>query len=313
MAIVAFALSLCGVALFVWVAYALHVLRGNVRDLLSEFHNAHPYSDPSAAAVVTEPASGQRVAPAGQLVHARTALRVLEHAPRRMVTVTRDSAPIHTRPTVAESPAPAGPKASADDGTHDRSTNLGGFDRPTPEGEPDTDREPPRAAPLDVAQALGAPPGMVGLSLDESDREQAPEAPLRRSLLTTHPSERGTQLPPAPPDVAPELGPESIPEPPRDETIVPGGFLQWWWGVRIADLIRRRVASSRFRVVAPLTEAELAIVDRMARARGLTRKAMLASLRDTGIAEDERRLPAPTTPPGGPANDAPQASGKRKT
>lgn len=151
---------------------------------------------------------------------------------------------------------------------------------------------------------------MVGLSLEESDAAQAHEAPARRSVLTVDPSERAAQLPPPPLDVAPELGPESIPEPPRDQTIVPGGFLQWWWGVRIADMIRRRVASSRFRVVAPLTETELAIVDRMARTRGLTRKAMLASLRDTGMAHDEQRLPAPTTPPSGPANDAPRASGK---
>lgn len=62
-----------------------------------------------------------------------------------------------------------------------------------------------------------------------------------------------------------------------------------------------------------LSAGTLAKLDRLAAERGTTREAMAADLARTGIeAEEERRAAGPTTPPSGPANDAPPPSGRRR-
>lgn len=58
-----------------------------------------------------------------------------------------------------------------------------------------------------------------------------------------------------------------------------------------------------------LSAGTLATIDRMAAERGTTREAMAADLARTGIDAEEGRAAGPTTPPEGPANDAPK--GKR--
>lgn len=61
-----------------------------------------------------------------------------------------------------------------------------------------------------------------------------------------------------------------------------------------------------------LSAGTLDEIDRLAAERGTTREAMAADLARTGIEAEERRAAGPTTPPSGPANDAPPPSGKRR-
>jgi hypothetical protein len=71
--------------------------------------------------------------------------------------------------------------------------------------------------------------------------------------------------------------------------------------------------ASTVSTAATLTAEELAKVDRMAHERGISHEAMLAALAETGITAEHARAAGPTTPPSGPANDAPPPSGKRRT
>lgn len=132
-------LATCGVALLGWLIYTVRAARldahealKGIKALLAAFDKGHPYSDPSAAAVVTSPVP----VPPGQL-------------------------PAFARSIAAELESADLPEAPVDS-TGDRSGVNPGSPVPT-EARPD------------VVQALGAPPGMVGLSVDESDAAQAQE------------------------------------------------------------------------------------------------------------------------------------------
>jgi hypothetical protein len=280
-------LNLSAVLLLTLAAIGLYI---NQRKLFAAIRKAHPngYPDPypTAAAVVTPaPASGPREAPARlpEPAHARAALA----SDARERQLPPGSAP-----------------APSLDTEGDRAGINPGSPVPTEAREepaPDTDREP-RPMPLEVARALGAPVGMVGLSLDESDAAQAPEVPVRRTLRAEAPSE--------PP-------PAGVPVPADD----PEADARWRRTLRrhpiMDEVTVRGLARTQAPDVAtlmPISPNELETVDRMATTRGISREAMLELLAATGIAGEERRA-GPTTPPGAPANDADEGqppSGRRR-
>lgn len=241
-----------------------------------------------------------------ELLNVRQALAYLAPDHPALAPVDRGAASVARSEARERQLPPGSTPAPAVDTSGDRRGINPGSPLPTEAREeppPDTDREPSRAAPLDVAQALGAPPGMVGLSLEESDAAQAPEPeiPARRSLRTESPSE--------PP-------PAGVPVPTDD----PEAVARWRRTLRRHPIMDEVTARGTLRAldpatvatIAPLSPDELDTVDRMAAARGISREAMTASLAGTGIAAEERRA-GPTTPPGGPANDAPPPSGRRRT
>ena len=63
---------------------------------------------------------------------------------------------------------------------------------------------------------------------------------------------------------------------------------------------------------ARLDAGELARIDALAAARGISREAMIAVLAEVGIEAEGRRATGPPTPPDAPANDAPPPSGTRR-
>jgi hypothetical protein len=273
-----------------WARSAAHdgaVARKLVEALAEAFRKGHPYSDPSAAAVVTPaPTSGEREAPDLEPVHARIAAGAARE--RRLPP--------------GALPAPA----------LDTEGDRAGLNPEPPALE--TDRAPPRALSPAVARALGVPPGTVGLTLEESDAAQAqePEIPFRRSMLTEHPSE------------PPPSGAVPVPAPPSDD---PAERARWGATLQRLSRPDEVTAPGTVRAVpsggtplenlARLTPDELARVDALAAERGISREAMIRLALVAGsvnaIANDSRAA-GPTTPPSGPANDTPPPpSGRRRS
>lgn len=149
------------------------------------------------------------------------------------------------------------------------------------------------------ARALGAPPGMVGPSLEESDAARAYEEPVRRTLRTESPSE------PPPAGV--------VPVPSAD----PEAEARWRRTLRrhpIMDEVTARgivpvTTGKVLERIARLSPEELARIDALAAERGITREAMMSLALAAGSgalsANDAARADSPTTPPERPANDAP--------
>jgi hypothetical protein len=275
------AIAAVGFVLFLFVRREIKTASDQTLAKLSDMlRKGHGYSDPSAAAVVTSgpsPVSGPRVAP--EPASARVALQAPGTLPLRVVPVTRDDDPAHTRPTVVAPPpatlrmaphAPlvrvAPPSVPAPSTVPRQSTdrNVRPEDAATrrhrvlneatiaegrrARGE-DIKTGEPRVvlpAPPGIARALGARETMIGLGV-EPDTDRHSEEELTRVMQG--PGKRLRTLV--------SEGPASEPRP------APG--------------------------VVEFDTDEIAKIDVMASERGITREAMLSILAEAGAA---RGVPA---------------------
>lgn len=322
MGLTSIAMILGGVALLAWVIHYLRAVRLEVKTtrealeaLAEAFRNAHHYPGPSAAAVVTEPVSGEHEVPE-QLpapVFARMALGASEARERRAPPGSVYAPPVDT---------------------------AGDREGINPDAPPDTDREPPREAPLDVAQALGAEPGMVGLSLDESDAAQG-ELPFRRAARTAAPSEPPPAGVPVPTEDPAARQSALRRHPVMDEVTFRGTRGTSPVPTPVGAVLARLSSEARDRMgtlaapadaapvqgkfqappevlehLARLTPEEIARVDKLAANRGVGREKMMWIVLASGSPDasaNDTLTAGPTTPPSGPANDADEApDGERR-